>query len=177
MKLIVFIMSEKSKYKEQLKSIYKNLYRVAISLRGANINEINKYSAEDLVHDTFEYLVKNSEKYIAHPNLEAFAIWKMKNINIDKYRSEQRKEYLHQDQDIGDNNQIFSDEESEDVKLKKFTMYKAMEKLGEDCQQILNLQISGNSYQSIANILTIEVGTVGSRLLRCTEKLGELVNA
>ena len=170
-------MNEKSKYREQLRTIYQNLYRVAISLRGANKNEINKYSAEDLVHDTFEYLVKNSEKYISHPNLEAFAIWKMKNINIDKYRSDQKKEYLHQDQDIGDNNQLFSDEENEDMKLKKLTMYKAMEKLGEDCQQILNLQISGNSYQSIASILTIEVGTVGSRLLRCTEKLGELVNA
>ena len=91
--------------------------------------------------------------------------------------SDRRKEYLHQDQDIGDNNQLFSDEEDEDMRLKKLTMYKAMEQLGEDCKQILNLQISGNSYQAIASILTIEVGTVGSRLLRCTEKLGELVNA
>ena len=162
-------MNEKLKYKEQLKYIYKNLLRVALALRGTN-------DSEDLVHDTIKYLINSQEKYYSHPNLEAFAIWKMKNINIDRYRSESRRGSLHDDKDISESEGLFSDEEDEEKKLKKMSMYKAMEKLSENCQEILNLQISGNSYQSISNILLIEVGTVGSRLLRCTETLSSLVN-
>ena len=63
------------------------------------------------------------------------------------------------------------------MKIKKISMYQAMQNISEDCQQILNLQISGNSYQSISSALSIEVGTVGSRIARCTESLKEIVNA
>ena len=157
-------------YKQKLRDIYPNMYRIGFSLRGAN-------DADDLVQDTYSYLVKNSEKFMDHPNLEAFAIWKMKNINIDKYRSEKRRGYTSDEEEVRDYENLFSDEDDEDMKLKKLSMYKAMRKLSEDCQQILNLQISGNSYQSIANSLTIEVGTVGSRLARCTDTLKDFVNA
>jgi|TARA_B100001093_G_scaffold517710_1_gene600115 RNA polymerase sigma-70 factor (ECF subfamily) len=163
-------MSNVSRYKQKLRDIYPNLYRIGFSLRGAN-------DADDLVQDTYSYLVKNSEKYIDHPNLEAFAIWKMKNINIDRYRSEKRKGYMSDDEEIRDYENLFADEDNEEMKLKKISMYKAMTKISEDCQQILNLQISGNSYQSIASALTIEVGTVGSRIARCTDSLREIVNA
>tara|TARA_B100001093_G_scaffold493938_1_gene536740 strand:+ start:817 stop:1308 length:492 start_codon:yes stop_codon:yes gene_type:complete len=162
-------MSNVLSYKQKLRDIYPNLYRIGFSLRGAS-------EADDLVQDTYMYLVKNNEKYMNHPNLEAFAIWKMKNINIDKYRSEKRKSYISNEEEIRDYENLFSDEENEDMKLKKLSMYKAMKQISEDCQQILNLQISGNSYHSIASLLTIEVGTVGSRVARCTASLKEILN-
>jgi len=162
-------MSDISKYQRKLEEIYPNLYRIAFSLRGAN-------DADDLVQDTYTYLVKNREKGMVHPNIEAFAIWKMKNLNIDRYRSEQKKGYISEEEEIRDYENLFSDEDNEEKKLKKLSMYKAMLNISEDCQQILNLQISGNSYQSIASSLTIEVGTVGSRIARCTESLKEIIN-
>ena len=162
-------MSDASKYQRKLEEIYPNLYRIAFSLRGAN-------DADDLVQDAYTYLVKNKEKYMDHPNIEAFAIWKMKNINIDRYRSEQKKRYVSEEEEIRDYENLFADEDNEEMKIKKISMYKAMQNISEDCQQILNLQISGNSYQSISSALSIEVGTVGSRIARCTESLKEIVD-
>ena len=135
-----------------------------------------KMDPEEIVNGAVEYIITNREKYMNHPNLEALAIWKMKNINIDRYRSEQKKGYVSEEEEIRDYENLFADEDNEEMKIKKISMYKAMQNISEDCQQILNLQISGNSYQSISSALSIEVGTVGSRIARCTESLKEIVN-
>ena len=163
-------MNERFTYSEKLEQIYPNLYRVARSRKGAN-------DADDLVHDTMIYLVKNKAKYEFHENILALAIWKLKNIIIDRYRAESKKINMIEDKDISNDEGLFSDEETEEQKIRKLTFNAGMKKISEDCQEILNLQIAGNSYEAISSMLTIEVGTVGSRLVRCTESLKEAVNA
>jgi RNA polymerase sigma-70 factor (ECF subfamily) len=155
-------------YTEKLENMYKTLYKVAVSRKGVN-------EADDLVHDTIIYLVKNKSKLEIHENLEAFAVWKLKNIIIDKFRSESKKINIAEDQNISNEQGLFSDEEDEETRIRKMTFYNGFKKLSEDCQTILNLQISGNNYESISNILMIEVGTVGSRLTRCTNSLKEAI--
>jgi RNA polymerase sigma factor (sigma-70 family) len=161
-------MNNNFTYAEKLENMYKNLYRVAAS---RSIND-----ADDIVHDTMIYLVKNKTKYEFHENLEAFAVWKLKNIIIDRFRSESKKSDMVDDQNVSNAEGLFSDEEDEEMRIKKMTLYDGLKKISEDCQTILNLQISGNNYESISNILSIEVGTVGSRLARCTDALKGVVN-
>ena len=40
----------------------------------------------DLVNGAMEYLIKNKEKYMDHPNLKALAVLKMKGLFIDDIR-------------------------------------------------------------------------------------------
>ena len=51
----------------------------------------------------------------------------------------------------------------------------ALEKIGENCRKILELRKEGTSYIEMARLLKIPIGTVMSRLARCTSELKEKV--
>jgi RNA polymerase sigma-70 factor (ECF subfamily) len=51
----------------------------------------------------------------------------------------------------------------------------ALGKMGENCRKILELRKEGVSYIEMARMLKIPIGTVMSRLARCTSELKEMV--
>jgi RNA polymerase sigma-70 factor (ECF subfamily) len=65
---------------------------------------------------------------------------------------------------------------TDDEKERTEIMRRAVEKMGAPCRQILELRSrSGSSYIEIARTLKVPMGTVMSRLARCTADLKELV--
>ena len=66
--------------KEKLENLVKRLRVLARGIARGNCDP------DDLVHGFVEYYLINEEKLMDHPNLIAFAVWKMKNLYIDELR-------------------------------------------------------------------------------------------
>ena len=122
--------------------------------------------------------IKNKEKLMDHPNLIAFAVWKMKNLYIDELRKSKNLTSLTdqegKDMEIIDDKQPDMYEKME-LKSKSKKVLNIIKGMGEKCQQILNLYLSGMSYKEMAEIAKIPIGTVMSRLLNCRKELAGLL--
>ena len=133
---------------------------------------------DDLVSGFVEYYIKNKEKLMDHPNLIAFAVWKMKNLNIDELRKSKNLTSLTdqegKDMEIIDDKQPNMYEKME-LKSKSKKVLNIIKGMGEKCQQILSLRGNGMSYEEMAEIAKIPIGTVMSRLLNCRKELAGLL--
>ena len=133
---------------------------------------------DDLVNGFVEYYIKNKEKLMDHPNLIAFGVWKMKNLYIDELRKSKNLTSLTdqegKDMEIIDDKQPDMYEKME-LKSKSKKVLNIIKGMGEKCQQILILCGRGMSYEEIAEIAKIPIGTVGSRLLTCRKELAGLL--
>ena len=133
---------------------------------------------DDLVSGFVEYYIKNKEKLMDHPNLIAFAVWKMKNLYIDELRKSKNLTSLTdqegKDMEIIDDKQPDMYEKME-LKSKSKKVLNIIKGMGEKCQQILILCGRDMSYEEIAEIAKIPIGTVMSRLLNCRKELAGLL--
>ena len=133
---------------------------------------------DDLVSGFVEYYIKNKEKLMDHPNLIAFAVWKMKNLYIDELRKSKNLTSLTdqegKDMEIIDDKQPDMYEKME-LKSKSKKVLNIIKGMGEKCQQILILRGNGLSYEEMAEIAKIPIGTVMSRLLNCRKELAGLL--
>ena len=131
----------------------------------------------DLVNGACEYLLKNKEKYMNHPNRKAIAIRKMKYLHIDEFRKNKRftsiTDEKGQDLEIADEKQT----DILDKIILSFENRKVLSiinSMGEKCRKILLLYSRRNTYEEIAEEINIPIGTVMSRLKNCIIKFKEL---
>ena len=133
----------------------------------------------DLVNGAMEYLIKNKEKYMDHPNLKALAVLKMKGLFIDDIRKSKIFTSLTDDEgkemEINDEQQMDMVEKME-VSLETKKVLKTIKSMGEKCQEILMLAADQMSMQEMQKVTGVKsIGTVLSRLSNCRKELKGLL--
>jgi RNA polymerase sigma factor (sigma-70 family) len=159
-----------------LKQIDKNfIHRLQLIARGIAKGNCDP---DELVNGVVTYLMDKKEKYNNHPNLIAFAVWKMKNLFIDYIRKNKNLTSLTdkegKDLEFADDKQIPMDEKislSSDCK----NVLQIIKTMNEKCQEILMLAADDQSYAEMAEIADIKIGTVMSRLANCRKELKGLL--
>tara|TARA_A100001388_G_C28645640_1_gene439323 strand:+ start:331 stop:813 length:483 start_codon:yes stop_codon:yes gene_type:complete len=159
-------MREEQVYNDRLFGYYDKLRRIAFSIGPASY-------ADDLVHDTLEYFLKNKNEYINRPNLEALLVMKLKGINIDRWKSKSGTNFNELDSNYIRETLYGDDDDYEKIdRLSDFR--KAFNELGEKCKEILGLTLD-YSYNEIAEILELKPMTVGAQVSRCFSELKGIV--
>ena len=135
----------------------------------------------DLVNGAMEYLIKNKEKYMDHPNLKALAVLKMKGLFIDDIRKSKSFTSLTdkegKEMEIKDEQQLDMVEKME-LSSKAKKVLKTIKRMGEKCQEILMLAADQMSMQEMQEITGVKsLGTVLSRLSNCRKELKGLLTA
>jgi len=133
----------------------------------------------DLVNGAMEYLIKNKEKYMDHPNIKALAVLKMKGLFIDDIRKSKNFTSLTdeegKDMEIKDDQQLDMVEKME-VSSETKKVLKTIKSMGEKCQEILMLAADQMSMQEMQEITGVKsIGTVLSRLSNCRKELKGLL--
>jgi len=132
----------------------------------------------DLVIGAYEYLKKNEEKYMDHPNIKAIAILKMRNLHKDEFRKNKR--FTSMTDEKGQDLEI-TDEKQNDISDKIHLSFESRKTLsmihnmGEKCREILELALDQLTYKEMAEMLDIPIGTVMSRLANCRIELKGLM--
>ena len=146
------------------------LYRTALRLAK------NQSDAEDLVQEAFAKAYRFWDKFELGSNCRAWLFKIMTNIFINEYRSKSRSPLQANIDDIDDNylyGQLASSEMTENPEQTLFSklfdddVKKAIENLPDDFRLVAVLSfLEGFSYQEIAEIADLQLGTVKSRLHR-----------
>ena len=145
---------------KNLKEIYPDITRVALKL-----TKYNHADADDLVQKT---LLKAFEKQDLYKggNLTGWVVTIMKNLYIDEIRKLKDKTFV----DIED--EVLTSKDN-DKYLDIVDVNSALKRLGDKCQEILLLIAEEYKYKEISKTLSIPIGTVMSRLIRCRKQLHE----
>jgi RNA polymerase sigma-70 factor (ECF subfamily) len=147
------------------------LYRVALRLSG------NAADADDLVQETMLKAYRSWDQYEKGTNAKAWLLTILRHAFINEYRRRQRHPESV-DVDTIEPFAVFPEVQDEDPQGAFFDrivddeVLKAIDQLPETFRETLVLSdVEGMSYQEIAGILEIPVGTVKSRLFRARHLL------
>ena len=141
----------------------------------------NPYDAEDIAQEVMIKVYKNISKC---KNIASFKSWLLKivhNTSIDEIRKRKNKATISLDKEFeGDDgpmeNQLLKDENTPETELiKKDTarqIQKAIENLPADYRSVIVLRdVAGLSYEEIAKVTGVNLGTVKSRIARARSNL------
>lgn len=147
------------------------LYRFALRLAG------NPDGAEDLVQETFEKALKAFAQYKPGTNCKSWLFTILHNAHRMKLRSAAfRRETVEAEGEFSLFDQLVDESgDPEEAFFAKTPSAELREALGEMSDQlrpvVLLSDVEGFSYQEIADILAVPIGTVRSRLARGREQL------
>lgn len=146
------------------------LYRTALRMTK------NKSDAEDLVQEAYVKAYRFWDRFEPGSNCRAWLFKIMTNIFINEYRSKVRSPISVNVDDLDDNflfGQLAIDETIKNPEQELFSrifdddIKKAIESLPDDFRFVVVLSfLEGFSYQEIADIMDLQLGTVKSRLHR-----------
>jgi RNA polymerase sigma-70 factor (ECF subfamily) len=147
------------------------LYRVALRLSG------NPADADDLVQETMLKAYRSWDQYQQGTNAKGWLITILRNSFINEYRRRTRHPETV-DVDTIEPFAVFSDIQDDDPQGAFFDrivddeVLRAIDQLPEAFRETVVLSdVEGMSYQEIAKILGVPVGTVKSRLFRARQML------
>ena len=146
------------------------LYRTALRMTR------NDSDAEDLVQETYVKAYRFWDRFEPGSNCRAWLFKIMTNIFINEYRSKSRSPLAVNVDELDDNflyGQLATDKAVENPEQRFFAkildddVKKAIENLPDDFRFVVILSfLEGFSYQEIADIMDLQLGTVKSRLHR-----------
>jgi RNA polymerase sigma-70 factor, ECF subfamily len=166
-------MADQANFADDAMQYSKQLYAAAMRMTR------NPADAEDLVQETFLKAYRAYDSFTAGTNLKAWLYRILTNTYINKYRRAARRpdevdlgdvEDLYMYRRIGSEESMEAARTTEDKVLDGLVesdIKKAVESLPENFRiPVLLADLEGLSYQEIADILEIPIGTVMSRLHR-----------
>jgi RNA polymerase sigma-70 factor (ECF subfamily) len=143
------------------------LYRYDQILRPFAYNLVkSKEESEDLIQDTFFRALANKDKFMEGTNIKAWLFTIMKNIFINNYRKNQKKNTIT---DTSENQYLLNStkktlkNEGENVFLKEI-IDNAIGSVSTDFTEPFMMYYKGYKYQEIAAKLDLPLGTVKSRI-------------
>lgn len=143
------------------------LYRYDQVLRPFAYNLVkNKEECEDLIQDTFYRALANKDKFMEGTNIKAWLFTIMKNIFINNYRKNQKRNTVT---DTSENQYLLNStkktlsNDGERVFLKEI-IQDAMNGVSNDFTEPFMMYYKGFKYQEIAEQLSLPLGTVKSRI-------------
>ena len=161
----------RSSYEREALVHLDTLYRVALRLTG------NAADAEDLVQETMLRAYRSWDTFTLGTNAKGWLLTILRNLFINEYRRKRRHPETV-DLDTIEPFAVFPEVQDEDPQGAFFDrivddqVLRAIDQLPEAFRETLVLSdVEGMSYQEIAGILEIPVGTVKSRLFRARHLL------
>ncbi len=127
---------------------------------------------EDLLQDCVEKILTRRGQWRGL-NLRGWVLTIMTNLYRNRLRQQSARKFI----DIDDNSHLVAAEMDDDP-LQRSRLETALNSLSEDYRAVLMLVVvEGCSYQDVADMLDIPIGTVMSRLSRARQKMTSLLNA
>ena len=152
------------------------LYRVARRMTGESAD------AEDLVQETLLKALRGWGGFRPGSNARAWLLTILRNAFINGYRR-RRREPVTMDIDAADRHSIIHDVAESDpegeffTRLVDETVLKAIDALPEEFREALVLSdLEGLAYAEVAEVLSVPVGTVKSRLFRARRQLQRVLH-
>ena len=152
----------------------KNVYNIALRMTG------NSEDAADMTQEAFIKAYNSLQSFRGDSKVSVWLYRIVSNVCLDFLRSKNRRPTvsLSVEDDDGEDAQLDVADESQspelllDRKLTRDSVRRVLDSLPPDYRQILLLrEIQGLSYDEIAQALSLEVGTVKSRIFRARKRL------
>lgn len=129
----------------------------------------NNSEADDLLQSTLLRALEKSDYFETGTDLFKWSSKIMYNIFVTEYRRKVKFETQYDPESHIENRSVEADQQ---VKLEVKVLAKAMEQMSPEHREILVLVcVKGLQYQEVADMLSIPVGTVRSRLSRARNQL------
>lgn len=154
-----------------LESHYANLYRIAYAWSQ------DESLAQDLVQDTMLKSLQKADQLACFDNVDRWLCKIMHNLFYDNCRQNARWHQV----DVAEVGEQLKTESIESLYIRKQTIQNIHDAIGnlpiDQREVIVLVDLQGYSYQEVAEITEVPVGTVMSRLSRAREKLKKLVSS
>lgn len=129
--------------------------------------------AEDLVQETMCKILTNASKFVTEQNFSGWAFTILKNIFINDYRKKSKRQQIN---DVTPNDYFLNltnlySPETPDVTLSVKEIKNKVDSFSDELRVPFNYYLSGYSYQEIADMLSIPLGTVKSRIFFARKKM------
>ena len=139
----------------------------------------SKEESEDLIQDTFYRALANQDKFMEGTNIKAWLFTIMKNIFINNYRKNQKKNTIT---DTSDNQYLLNStrktlsNDGESTLLKEVIDH-AIEDVSSEFTEPFMMYYTGFKYQEIATKLDLPLGTVKSRIFFARKEIQSRLKA
>ena len=172
------IQGDSESFEKLILSCEKKVYNIALKILG------NEADAYDAAQDTFIKVYKNLEKFKGNSSFSTWVYRITSNVCLDIIRKNKNKKNtvsIDKEIEFDDSDATFEIEDrnadTEEKILEKErseALHKALSRLNPEQREILVLREFQNlSYDEIAKVLDLNVGTVKSRISRGRERLRE----
>lgn len=118
---------------------------------------------EDLIQETYLRALKSIHDFINDPKLVTWLYVIMKNVYINQYRKEKRKNVIYDYFLQADSSAYISTNLSENKMINE-DIQKAIDSLSTENAEIFRLHLDGYKYHEIAELLQVPEGTIKSRI-------------
>ena len=160
-----------TEFRIQLINLTECLTRLAFRLTS------DKDDAKDLVQETFYKSLKYCDKYVDEANFKAWTSTIMKNTFINNYRKGVLQTiYRDQSNDLFFFNRPIAGYDNPDSAYSVLEMTQHIELLKDKFRIPFKMHLNGYKYKEIADALTVNIGTVKSRIFMARRQLKEKLN-